>query len=63
MGLPELIAATENDYVALAVRLARDGAYRDYVRSRIDTCRQVLFEDLAPIRALEDFLINAIKRH
>ena len=63
MGLQELIAATENDYVALAVRLARDGAYRDYVRSRIDTCRQVLFEDLAPIRALEDFLINAIKRH
>lgn len=63
MGLSELIAATEDDYVALAVRLARDTAYRDFVRTRIDTCREVLFEDLAPIRALENFLINVIERH
>jgi predicted O-linked N-acetylglucosamine transferase (SPINDLY family) len=31
LGLDELVAQTEDDYVALAVRLARDGAFRERV--------------------------------
>jgi predicted O-linked N-acetylglucosamine transferase (SPINDLY family) len=59
MGLPELVAQSEEDFVALAVRLARDVQYREHIRSLIATSRQVLFEDRAPIRALEDFLVKA----
>ena len=59
MGLSELIARSEEDYVALTVRLVRDHAYREQVRERIDASRHVLFSDLAPIRALEDFLVKA----
>jgi predicted O-linked N-acetylglucosamine transferase (SPINDLY family) len=57
--LTELIAATEQEYVALAVRLARDEAYRCDLRARIESSRQVLFDELAPVRALEAFLIDA----
>jgi predicted O-linked N-acetylglucosamine transferase (SPINDLY family) len=59
MGLSELIARSEEDYVALAVRLVRDHEYREHVRERIEASRDVLFADLAPIRALEDFLVKA----
>ncbi len=63
MGLPELIARSEEDYVALAVRLARDHEYREQVRERFAASRHVLFEDLAPIRALENFLVDAANRN
>ena len=63
MGLAELIAGSEEDYVALAVRLARDAEYRTHIRGRIEASRRVLFEDMAPIRALEDFLLTATGRN
>jgi len=59
MGLGELVAASEEEYVDLAVRLARDGDYRDQVRRRIQSGRHVLYRDSAPIRALEEFLQSA----
>lgn len=62
LQLTELIAATEQEYVALAVRLARDDAYRGELRARIEASRHVLFDDLAPIRALEAFLVDADRR-
>jgi protein O-GlcNAc transferase len=58
MGLSELVAASDEDYVSLAVRLATDAAYRASVRERMQKARGSLFEDLAPIRALEDFLVE-----
>jgi protein O-GlcNAc transferase len=63
MGVTELIAATEDEYVNLAVRLARDAAYRQSVRQRIASSRPILFDDIAPVRALEDFLHNVVKRN
>jgi protein O-GlcNAc transferase len=63
MGVPELVAQSEEDYIALAVRLAKDADYRGHVRHRIEKSRSVLFEDIAPIRALEDFLAEATTRH
>ena len=62
MGMAELVARTEQDYIDLAVRLAKDADYRRNVRERIDANRHVLFNDTAPIRGLEDFLINATKQ-
>lgn len=62
IGLPELVAASEEDYTALGVRLAQDAGYRQTIRERIEVSRHVLFEDLAPIRALEDFLTGVIRR-
>jgi predicted O-linked N-acetylglucosamine transferase (SPINDLY family) len=59
LGLRELIAATEEDYVALAVRLVRDAGYREQLRRRIESGRHVLYRDAAPIQALEDFLQRA----
>jgi predicted O-linked N-acetylglucosamine transferase (SPINDLY family) len=61
MGLQELIAASEEDYVSLAVKLMRDGEYRERTRKRIEADRHVLFEDIAPIRALESFLAEVAK--
>ena len=56
MGLQELVAGSEEDYIALALKLVQDGEYRERIRERIEADRHILFEDLAPIRALEDFL-------
>lgn len=60
IGLQDLVVHDEEAYIALAVRLAQDPAYRGAVRRRIEAGRQVLFEDTAPIRALEDFLAQGV---
>jgi protein O-GlcNAc transferase len=59
--LPELVAVSDEDYIAITLRLVRDAAYGQYVRDRIEQGRPVLFDDLAPIRALEDFLLAAAR--
>jgi predicted O-linked N-acetylglucosamine transferase (SPINDLY family) len=56
MGMPETIAKSDEDYAALAVRLASDADYRQVVREKIPAARGTLFEDRAPIRGLEEFL-------
>ena len=60
IGVPELVAADEAQYAALAVRLVRDPAYRDGIRRRIADGRSRLYGDTAPIRALEDFLAQGV---
>ncbi|TMH83033.1 MAG: hypothetical protein E6H47_13295, partial [Betaproteobacteria bacterium] len=62
MGLPELVGQSEEDYVALAVKLARDTEYRAHIRERMAASRHALFADIAPIRALEAFLVKATRR-
>jgi protein O-GlcNAc transferase len=58
MGLPDLVADSDKGYVDIAVRLVKDPEYRSNVRERLAASRGILFEDLAPIRALEDFLTD-----
>jgi protein O-GlcNAc transferase len=55
-GLSELVAESDEDYVEIAVRLARDVAYRKELRTRIAAARVPLYDDLAPVRALGTFL-------
>ncbi|MGZ5122177.1 MAG: tetratricopeptide repeat protein [Burkholderiales bacterium] len=56
LDLPALIAQSEDDYISIAVNLAHDATYRMHLRKHIEQTRHILFEDLAPIRAMETFL-------
>lgn len=56
LGLDELVATDERQYVELAVSLATDGDRRTQLRRRIEAARPRLYHDTAPVRALEDFL-------
>ena len=58
IGLSELVARSEEEYVATAARLVRDAEYGRRIRARIEGARASSREDIAPIRALEDFLLN-----
>ncbi len=62
IGLAELVAGSGDEYVRIAVRLSSDAAYRKDVRARIEARRGVLFGDLEPVRALEAFLEQAVRR-
>jgi predicted O-linked N-acetylglucosamine transferase (SPINDLY family) len=56
IGLAELVVPDEEAYVALAVRLAQDPAYRQGIATRMVSVRRTLYGDALPVRALEDFL-------
>jgi protein O-GlcNAc transferase len=59
MGLSECVAKDEADYVAIAVRLGTDAAYREQVRQRILERSQVLYEDRAVVAGFERFFEQA----
>ena len=61
MGMPETIAGTIDDYVSLAVRIARDPAWREHLKMRVIRDRERLYRDRACIVALEDFLEHAAR--
>jgi protein O-GlcNAc transferase len=58
MELSELIPRDKDAYVELAVRLGRDRAYRRSLRECISRQKALLYNDLEPIRALEEFLLR-----
>ena len=62
LGLSELVAKTDHQYVDLAVKLGQDAGYRDRIRMRIEASRHRVFGDIAPVRALETFLIGVTNR-
>jgi predicted O-linked N-acetylglucosamine transferase (SPINDLY family) len=62
LDLPELVATTKQDYVRKAIELAGDPKRRGSLRAAIIARRRVLFNDLAPIRALERHLTEAVLR-
>jgi protein O-GlcNAc transferase len=59
MRMQDLVAADERAYVELAVRLVQDADFSEEVAGRMEAARPALYEDAAPIRALEDFLAAA----
>jgi len=61
MGMDELVAVTTEQYVERAVRLCGDATYRLKVADRIALHSGVLFRDLAPIQALEHFLVETLE--
>jgi protein O-GlcNAc transferase len=59
LGLDELVASDDEHYIALAVRLATDAQYRQSIRERIERSRDTLYNDVAPVQALQEFLLRA----
>jgi predicted O-linked N-acetylglucosamine transferase (SPINDLY family) len=60
IGCTETIAGSVDEYVSISVRLARDAALRAAVRQAVAAGKSRAFDDLAYIRALEDFLSAAV---
>lgn len=58
MGLDELIAQDKNDYVAIALRLGTDAAWRKEIQQRIAQNMGKIFENELPVRELEQFLLS-----
>ena len=58
IGVTETIAATVDDYVSIATRLARNPAERMALRERVAAGRHRALSDIAPIRALERVLVD-----
>jgi len=56
MGVTDTIAGSIDDYVATAVRLGRDPAWRGEMKARIAANKQRVYRDRTCIVALEDFL-------
>jgi protein O-GlcNAc transferase len=59
IGCEATIAGSLEEYVSLAVRLARDSAWRAEVRQAVAAGKHLAFGDAAYIRALETFLADA----
>jgi CRISPR-associated protein Csy1 len=57
MGLDELVARDEGDYLRIATRVAGDGEWRRGVRSRILEGASQVFDDPRPVIALREFLL------
>jgi predicted O-linked N-acetylglucosamine transferase (SPINDLY family) len=62
MGVEETIASTLDDYVATAVRLARDKPWRLAVKEKIARNKHRLYRDTECVLALETFLEAAVLR-
>ena len=56
IGLHELIAQDEDDFVNLVVKIAKNHEYNRLIRNKINQNRNFLYGDLKPIRELEKFL-------
>ena len=61
MGITETLARDMDEYVAIAVRLGRDHAWRAEQSRRIAERRGLLYNDPAPVAALERFLLAAVE--
>ncbi len=60
IGCEATIAASVDDYISIAIRLARDPVWRAEVRQAVKRGKHRAFDDRAYIRALEDFLSGAV---
>ena len=58
MGLGQLAACSMTEYEDIASRLALESSYRKEVIQAIEDRRAILYGDVAPIRALEEFLMH-----
>lgn len=52
IGLPELVASSDEEFIDRAVQLAADDSKRKALRHQITNRRQILYHDLEPVRAL-----------
>ncbi|MEX2199893.1 MAG: tetratricopeptide repeat protein [Dongiaceae bacterium] len=62
MGLADTVAHDRDDYVAIAVRLGEDAAWRRHLENETAARADRLFDDPAPLRSLETFLLESTGR-
>ena len=62
LGISETIASSEAEYVDVAVRLARDPALRAALRAKTAAGKAKLYADPAPVRALEQWIDDVVRR-
>jgi protein O-GlcNAc transferase len=62
MGLDEAIAQNKQDYIRIAIQLGQDQPYRQQLSQRIAQQKQQLYGDLAPVKALEDVLLETCQK-
>ena len=62
MGLEETIAATLDDYVVTAVRLAHDIRWRTAIKEKIASNKDRVYRDSSSILALQQFLESVVAR-
>ncbi|MDJ0796774.1 MAG: tetratricopeptide repeat protein [Calothrix sp. MO_167.B12] len=60
MGIEETIASSKEEYVQIAIRLGTDAEYRQHISQLIAENKHKLYNDLKPVRALEEFLIDVV---
>jgi Flp pilus assembly protein TadD len=60
IGVTDLVAADEADFVRLAIRLAKDPRWRDEIAARIRARSATLIEDRLAVREVETFLTAAV---
>jgi len=60
MGLTQMIATDKQQYIQLAVQLATDNNYRQSLRQLIGENKHKLYQDFAPVQALETFLLSVV---
>jgi len=60
MGLTQMIATDKQQYIQLAVQLATDNNYRQSLRQLIGENKHKLYQDFAPVQALETFLLSIV---
>jgi predicted O-linked N-acetylglucosamine transferase (SPINDLY family) len=61
IGVTDTIAASLDQYVEMAVRLARDPAWRDQIKTKMRERKARIYRDRSAIRALEEFLDRAAR--
>jgi predicted O-linked N-acetylglucosamine transferase (SPINDLY family) len=61
MGVMDCVAATEQEYVRLAVRLGTDPIYRAAVKAKLLNANSVLYENADAVRDLERFFMDAVR--
>jgi predicted O-linked N-acetylglucosamine transferase (SPINDLY family) len=62
LGLPELVAGSDEAFVESAIQLAGSAPRRKELRKQIVSRREILFHDLEPVRGLEKCLTEEIGR-
>lgn len=61
MGMEETIAKTVDEYIAIAVKLGTDEDYRDEISEKIAERKHRAYGDMAPVKALEEFLERVVR--
>ena len=62
LGMPQMACNTNERYIEMAVELIQNPSLLHVYKTNIATQKSKLFNDLAPIRDLEKFLVRHLKK-